>query len=284
MTASMAHDDGDSTRAASWLRETARLGYAAIGVVYVLIAAIATRALLGWSGGENANPKHAMQWLELKSLFGTVALIAIGLGMLGYGAWRGLAAFTDPEHEGASPIGLLKRAGFLISGLTHAGLGAQAFYYAAGSIGAAHPSPSTRGGAAGWTASVMKVPLGRWAVFAVGVGIAMYAVYEVYRSVRWKIRDVLRNDRGPTLARDLTVWLGRTGMAIRAVVIGMIGVLLVRSAVDFDPSKAAGIGKAIAALGAWRYGWYAVAITAIGFAIYGVYQILMARFRKIDVT
>jgi hypothetical protein len=81
----------------------------------------------------------------------------------------------------------------------------------------------------------------------------------------------------------LTVWLGRVGMAMRAVVIAVIGVLLVRSAVTYDPSQAAGIAKAFGAIGAWRYGRYAVAAVAIGFASYGVYQVLMSYAREIRV-
>jgi len=274
--------EGDASHPATWLRVAARLGYASIGVVYLVVAAMAARAVIAWQP-TNPNAKHAMETLEIAP-FGGVALFAIGVGMFGYGLWRIVVAFTDPEERGLGFGGLLQRTGFVLSGIMHGFIGAEAFHFAAGAMGAAHPSRSTQDSADSWTAAVLRMPFGRWLVGAVGVGIAVFALYELYRSVRWDLRALLRTTELPPSMITATIWLARPGMAIRAVVIGVIGIYLTAAAVTYQPSRAVGVAEAFGEIGAWRYGRYAVAATAFGFAVFGVYQILMSRTRRVDVT
>src|SRR6476661_6833659 len=63
-----------------------RAGYAAKGVVYIVIGALAAKAAAG-SGGRATDSKGALVEIG-DGPFGTLALVLIGVGLLGYMTWR----------------------------------------------------------------------------------------------------------------------------------------------------------------------------------------------------
>ena len=75
-----------------------RAGYAAKGVVFVVIGALAAGVAAG-TGGRTTDSRGALHVIG-DGPMGTIALIAIGVGLLGYMAWRLIAAATDADPMG----------------------------------------------------------------------------------------------------------------------------------------------------------------------------------------
>lgn len=73
--------------------------------------------------------------------------------------------------------------------------------------------------------------------------------------------------------------IGKFGIAARAVVFGMIGVLFVRAGWTFDPTKAGGIQKSLRALAQQPMGEILLKVVALGLMAFGIFQIATARFR-----
>src|SRR3954465_260589 len=88
----------------------ARLGYAARGIVYVIVGFLALLAALG-PGGATTDSKGALQSLIAKP-FGTLLLARVAIGLVFFAGWRILQAFWDADHHGREPKGLIRRAGF----------------------------------------------------------------------------------------------------------------------------------------------------------------------------
>jgi hypothetical protein len=82
-------------------------------------------------------------------------------------------------------------------------------------------------------------------------------------------------------ARKVVTDLARFGLASRAVVFAMIGAALLMAAKRSNAREAHGLGETLARIQGWSYGWVLLAIVAVGFIAYGVYQLVEARYRRI---
>jgi hypothetical protein len=84
----------------------------------------------------------------------------------------------------------------------------------------------------------------------------------------------------PTVRRWITR-IGIFGHLARMVVFGLVGVFLVKAALDFDPSKAVGLDGVLAKLIQQSYGPALLGIVAAGLVAFAVYSISDARYRRI---
>ena len=249
-----------------------RTGYAAKGFVYVVMGALAARAALG-SGGATTDTRGAINVIG-DGPMGTIALLAIGIGLLGYMLWRLVAAVTDAEGEGDEPTKLVVRGTQAARGIAYGVLGVQALRALDGD------DVGSQGAAARhWTARLLDMPFGRALVICVGLGMLGYAAYQVYRAFSDKAKRHLDlAEAGPTQATWI-VRLGRFGIAARGVVFAMIGVLLLRAGMRKDSGEAGGIAQSLQALGRADYGSLVLGAVAFGLIAYGVYQVATARYR-----
>ncbi|HEV2129901.1 MAG TPA: DUF1206 domain-containing protein, partial [Longimicrobiaceae bacterium] len=110
--------------ASPWVEGLARLGYAAKGVVYLIVGGLAAQAALG-SGGQTTGSEGALSTI-LRQPLGQVLLGAVAVGLAGYALWRFVQAALDPEHRGTDAKGIAIRLGYAISGVIHAGLAIEA--------------------------------------------------------------------------------------------------------------------------------------------------------------
>jgi hypothetical protein len=65
------------------------------------------------------------------------------------------------------------------------------------------------------------------------------------------------------------------------VVFGLIGVFLIKAAIDYDPKQAVGLDGALAKLAHASYGPFLLGIVAAGLIAFGVYSLSDARYRRI---
>ena len=188
--------------------------------------------------------------------------------------WRLIAAATDAEGKGDEPTKVAVRIAQAGRGLVYGALGLSAIRLMAS--GDNTESTATRD----WTARLLELPFGRAIVTAVGLGVLGYAGYQLYRAFSDKVKKHLDlAEAGPTQATWI-VRLGRFGIAARAVVFAMIGVFLIRAAMQSDSGEAGGIGQSLRALAGADNGRIVLAAVAFGLIAYGVYQIATARYRR----
>lgn len=268
------HGRAAAREAAPWVETLARMGYAAKGVVYLLVGGIAARAAVG-SGERVEGSRGALRTL-LEQPFGRFLLGLMALGLAGYALWRFVQAALDPEGKGSGGGGLAKRAGYAVSGAIHAGLALAALRMATGGGGGQGGDSTDH-----WTAVLMRQPLGRWLVAAVGLGIMGYGAYALYRAYAVKLDRQLDLSRMGPAAREWAVRSGRAGIAARGVVFLVMGYFLLRAALRYDPAEARGLDGALRALQQQSYGPWILGVVALGLLGYGVYQLVEARYRRI---
>ncbi|CAN5754269.1 DUF1206 domain-containing protein [soil metagenome] len=255
----------------SALHTLARVGYAAKGVVYLIIGGLAAQGV-AQAGSQGALTKIAQQ------PFGRVLLAVVALGLAAYALWRLVQGFADSGDEGGDASGIGKRIGYVGSGLAYAALTVAAVQIILGGGGSS--GGGSGGGAQDWTATLLQAPFGRFLVGAVGVGVVLGGLYQLYQAVSAKFTEEFRT--GEMSSTELT-WarrVGRVGHAARSVVYFIIGWFLLRAALTSNASEVGGLGKALDTLQGQPYGAWLLGVTGVGLAAYGVYCFVLARYRR----
>lgn len=255
------------------IERLARLGYAAKALIYVIVGLLAGAAALN-RGGQITDTSGALRVILSRPL-GNTLLVVLGVGLCGYAVWRLLDAFFDPDRHGTDAGGLFERIGNVVRGTIYGALGVEAFQLARGLRGSSGDDVRT------WTARIMDLPFGDWLLGIVGLIVAVYGVSQIVTAVREKIGKLLDVSPIPRGVRNFVLGVCRFGVGARAVIIVVLGVFLVRAAIQHDPSEAVGTRESILELvGAWEGPWILAAIAA-GLVAYGVDQAVHARYRRI---
>jgi len=256
-------------RRIAWL---ARGGYAARGVVYLIVGWLALLAALG-GGGRTTDSEGALITI-LQQPFGTVLLALVALGLVAYAFWRLVQAAMDPDHHGTDAKGLAIRGGLLVSAVSHLLLAffALSLIFGWGTGGGGD-------GAQDWTAWLLQQPFGRWLVALVGLAVIGAGVAHVVKGYRAHFEQYLEMDRD---LLDKASPVCRFGLIARGVVFLIIGGFFLAAAWRFSSGEVVGLQGALQTLQQQPYGWILLAIVALGLFAFGVYGLIQARYRRID--
>ncbi len=263
----------DAERAKTWVGGLARAGYVAKGSVYLLVGVLAARAALSGPGSSAEGKGGALRELVAQP-FGRVLLVVVVVGLVGYTLWRFAQAALDTEDEGSSLNGVVFRAGFALSGLIYG-----AWTYIALRVllpGRSSPQNPQED----WTARLMAQPFGPWLVGAFGLLIVAVGLYQAYRAYRADFRESLKLSKQAKRETWVTN-AGRVGFTAKAVVYGLIGIFFVQAALRHNPEAAGGLGEALQTVAARPYGPYLLGLLALGLAAFGVFSLLLARYRAL---
>ena len=253
----------------------ARFGFAAQGIVYILIGSLAALAALH-RGGKTTGFRGALVEI-LSQPYGRIMLGVIAVGFMGYTLWRLMQAIADTEHQGSDGKGLITRFGYAMSGLIYGGFAVTTVQLLTGTGTHRDEEKSSQE----WTATLLAQPLGPWLVGTIGVGIIVFAVSQWYLAYTAKFLEQL--DRS-VMSPQAEIWarrLGRLGLAARGIVFTVVGVFLIVAAQTVDPHQARGLRGALQALEQQSYGLWVLGMVALGLMAYGVYMLLLARYRRI---
>lgn len=257
----------------AWL---ARSGYAARGVVYLIVGGLAVLAALG-GGGRTTDSEGALRTI-LQQPFGEVLLALVGLGLVGYAIWRLVQAIADPDGHGTDARGLAIRGGLLVSAVTHSLLALFALSLIFG-WGSSVGGGSGDSGAQDWTAWLLQQPFGRWLVALIGVAVIGAGIAHMIKGYRADFAKYLQMDAA-TLEQLSPIC--RFGLAARGVVFLIIGGFFVVAAWRFSSGDVVGLQGALQTLQQQPYGWILLAVMALGLCAFGVYSLIEARYRRID--
>jgi hypothetical protein len=258
-----------------WIVAFARIGYAAKGIVYCLVGALAIFAAIGMT--REIRDQRGVMHTILSQPLGRTMLVVMAGGLMCYTLWYFAQAILDPEHNGRSPKALAKRFGEFCKGVFHVTIVVAIFKLIAG-LQTANSTDST---ARDWTEFLMAFQLGIWLVGAVGLGFLGYGVYQLYRAWKIKLDEQLNLRRFRPRPRWWIIFLSRFGLFARAVLFGTVGIFLIVAAMRTNPHEAKGIAAAMRTLEQQPYGSVLLIAVALGVIAYGLYQFVRARYREI---
>lgn len=244
----------------------ARLGLAARGLVWLVLSGLSLTLVQG--GSAQADQSGAFRAVADKP-FGRPLLVVLGIGFLGYATWLLLDAAVGRRGDDD----LLRRVGSGAKSLVYLALAlSTAGFLLRGSAGG---STSSR------TAEVMAQPGGRTAVGLVGLVALGIGLYLAVKGLRRKHSECLEHYRVPAALRRPAILCGAVGYVGRGVTIGLIGVFLLRAAVQFDPRHAKGLDAALQTVLEQPYGRILLGLTVIGMLAYALWSFFEAVYRDL---
>ena len=256
-----------------WPARFARLGYMAKGTVYVVVGGLAFQAAVG-VGGRTTDTEGALTSIFRQPL-GPVLLALVALGLFSYAAWRLAQSLLDLERKGRSPKGLVKRTGYLFSGLAYGGLGLSATRQVIG---------LTTGGGwteEDWTAFVLGHPFGRWLVAAAGVVLLGLALNAAVVALRPLYARKLKQEEMSEGAEAVSSGLATVGLLARGLVFGLLGVFFIQAGWESDPQEVGGLSDVLIAIASQPQGPWLLGATSAGLIAYGLFALVQARYRRI---
>jgi hypothetical protein len=262
----------DRARHSRTLTVTTRAGLACYGVVHLLIAWLAVQIAFGRAPAEG-DQSGAFQ-VVARQPGGRALLVVMVLGLAAMAVWQALLAVVGYAEED----GWRKVAERL-------GSAARAVIYGAFAVSAAKVALAGGSSSAGKqenaTSGVLGLPGGRvlvfvaaLVIFGVGVGLAVYGITSAF------LKRLETGRMSPGTRRAARV-LGLVGYLGKGVAYGIVGVLVGLAALRFDPDRARGLDAALRTTAAQPYGVVLLSLIALGFAAFGLYCFLQARYRKV---
>lgn len=235
-----------------------RLGFAARGMLYILIACLAIGT------GRTEDLTGAIEYVGQG--LGKVLLIGIGAGLATYSLWRLSDAAFGTEHPGSDWHALGKRAvaggiGFIYAYLAYKALRVL-LAGRAGTMGTAEQADT-----------VLDLPGGDWVLSAVAIGLAAGGASQLWKAVHCKFMRRLREGAGQ---KEWIKWMGRLGYAARGIIFFVVAWTVYRAATDHKATQAGNLESALDIL----RGAFLVPIAA-GLMLFGLFSLVEARYRSI---
>ena len=269
-------DKGRRAADSRWMEIGARVGLGARGVLYVLLGVLALQVAFG-DRAERADNVGALEAVSQQP-FGEVLLtvLAIGLGL--YALWHLTEALFGGGDEADRKKRLAEKGISLFRALVYGALCSSAFFVLR-SGDQAGASQGEREEA--WTAKVLGWTGGRWLVGLVGLAIIAGGAYLVVRGLTRKFEEDLDLQRLSNGGERVVRAFGVAGYVARGVVVGLLGVLLAKAALDYDPEQAAGVDGTLRTIADQGHGQVLLVLTALGLAAFGLFSLVEARLRRV---
>lgn len=244
-------------QAASRLTMLTRLGFAARGLLYLVIAALVITT------GRTEDPAGALQYLGEGG--GKILLIVLTAGLIAYGLWRLSDAVFDIEQNGNGKSAMIKRAGAAASALVHFFLAWQAIKLTQGIASA------QEGGAQEQASSVLQLPGGATLLLLGGLVLVGVGIFQLVKAAKASFLEHL----DPHITSENWVeWTGRAGYAARGIVFLITGAFLFNAGLAEQASEAGGMAEALTWL---NHPWDSV--VAVGLMAFGLFSLIEARYR-----
>lgn len=242
-----------------------RLGFAAHGVYYVLLAVLAGLVAAG-DDGTDASASGALESVA-RQPFGRWLLVPIAVGFLAYGVHRVREAY---HGDGWWRLVEGVRASVWL-GLTGLALRTVAGGGRSGSSGDTEQSV---------TRAVLELPGGRVLVGAVGLVILGVGAYQGWTALTERLDDEL--EQLDLEERRAVHVLGSVGYAGRAFAYGSVGVFVTLAAIRHDSSSSRGLDGALQELLRGPAGEPMVWAVTVGFLAFGLFRLVESRYRFDD--
>ncbi|MGC0236185.1 DUF1206 domain-containing protein [Arthrobacter nitrophenolicus] len=253
------------------LEVLARAGFAASGILHLLVGAIAIRLAMGGSG--NADFSGAVAELSTQPA-GPFLLWASFAACAALALWQTSDAIFDynrlPTKEKAG-----KKAKAGAQALVFAGLALTLLSFARGT----GSGGDNQRAASDMTVNLMKAPGGVALLVVLGIAIAVTGVVYAIRGLRKSFEKHLVMPANQKARTAVTV-LGVTGYVAKGIVLFLTGLLIAIATLQAHPEDATGLDGGLRALRDQPLGVYLLAAVGAGLICYGVFMIVRARLAK----
>ncbi|MFJ6079398.1 DUF1206 domain-containing protein [Pseudarthrobacter sp. NPDC092419] len=251
----------------------ARAGFAASGILHLLVGAIAIRLAMGGTG--NADFSGAVAELSTQPA-GPFLLWASFVACAALALWQaGDAVFDYNSLPGKKKAARKGKAA--AQAVVYAGLALTLLSFAMGTGSGADNQRS----ASDFTIRMVQAPGGVALLVLIGAGIAVAGVVYGIRGLRKSFEKHLVMPSDPRVRKAVRI-LGVTGYVAKGIVLLLAGLLIVVATLQAHPEDSTGLDGGLRALRDQPFGVYLLAAVGAGLVCYGVYMMVRARLARMD--
>ena len=259
-----------------WLEAFARMGYAAKGIVYLIIGVMADLFAIGRRRQPGDFSTVLLQLFH--EPFGEMLLALLTLGLFGYGVWCLIQAIIDTENKGTTIFGIVTRVFYAGVGFVYLAVGSSAIQLLTRTSTVRQGDQPEQE----WAARVFSIsPVTRWFAVLAGFGFLGFCIYEI-RRLNIEGIEILRPEGRREVIDNIAMHIGQIGIVARAALFAIIGFSLIWSGITFDPHKVRGISGALIEVQREPSGRWLLMAISIGLIAYGVYMLILAWRRRIN--
>jgi hypothetical protein len=260
----------DKKEAERTLSVAGRLGLAARTAFYLILVGLTIRiAVMGGSSGRQANAHGALALIS-GPLVGKIAIGAVALGFVLFGAGRLVGAAQDTS------VSWTHRILTVLQGLFYVALA-----YVPASYLEGHRQSGSQQQQEQTTAKLLGLPGGRAAVIILGIIVLLVCAQQIRGALERDFEEGLDTRDAPPFLRRLAEIGGVVGIIARALVFAPVGVFLIVSAVEHNPSKSYGTDAELLHLSGHTWGLALLAVVATGLAVFVAYSAIETRYRRV---
>ncbi|MBP0440771.1 DUF1206 domain-containing protein [Tianweitania sediminis] len=249
----------------------AKAGYAARGLVYLVIGWLTFLSGIRGHESQAADSKGAVQTLMGSGPGSAIAVILI-LGLLSYALWRLIQATLDPDDHGTSAKGAAIRAGLFASGITYIGLTAYTFSLWRGSA-------SQSEGAGAFSQWVTSIIGGQVAAYLLALILAGVAIAHFIKAWRRGYEKYMELDEE---TKKVIAPVAMTGLIARGAIFLVLAILLFYGGTLAGGQP--GTDDALSFIRDLPAGRILLILTALGLLAFALYSFAEARWRRVEVT
>lgn len=264
---------GESVAQSRGFEWFARAGLAARAVIYLIIGVLAIKVALPDSGGSTTNQQGALEQIAQEP-FGKWLLIATAFGLAGYATWRLVRAVIGHGPESGDDS-TFDRVGGVVSAIGYGILCGSAISIVVSSGSSSSGSNSqTTGGVLSWTG-------GTWIVGIVGAIVIGVGFEQGYNGIKKKFLEKSKTEKMSPNVKSAFTGFGVAGHLARGVVFVLMGYLLIKAAIDYNPKAAVSLDAALSKLAHADNGPWLLGVVSAGLIAFGLYALADARYRKV---
>lgn len=248
-------------------RTIARIGYVVLGLVHIVIGALAISITAG--GGDNADQGGAMEQIRQIPL-GVLLLWVIAIGLAALAAWQIAEAIVERDPDSKKKWG--HRVKFVGTAVAYIAIAVTALVYALGGRSDSSQSSQTL------SAQLLATPWGVALLVLTGLVVLAIGVAFVVRGFTRAFEKHLDLPAGK--ARQGIVVFGVVGYVAKGVAVAVTGVLFVVAALTHDPEAAGGLDAALHTLAGLPLGPLILWVVGAGLIVYGLFCFARARYAR----
>lgn len=246
----------------------ARVGFAASGLVHLLLGYLAIRVAFDKQGESDQSGALA----EVAKLpGGTIVLWVVVIGLFALGLWLVIQAVlgigsASKKRWVRSLVAVGKAAAYIALGVT-------ALAFAMGQSSSSSDSTQQA------SATILSLPGGQILLVVVGLVAAGVGGYFIFKGVTRKFEEDLSIPSG-TPGKVARI-MGVVGYVAKGIAVVVVGILFIVAAVTVDPEKSTGLDGALKSLAELPFGVVILVAVGLGLIAYGLYTFVRARYARL---